>query len=53
MSDIDLERGIIKTNGKGSKERFARIGVKTHKALWNYLAHRPKDAEYVAYLFYG
>ena len=47
MSDIDFERGIIKTNGKGSKERFARIGVKTQKVLWNYLAHRPKDAEYV------
>ncbi len=47
MSDIDFERGIIKTNGKGSKERFARIGVKTQKVLWNYLAHRPEDAEYV------
>ena len=47
MADIDLERGIIKTVGKGNKERFVRIGIKTQKALWNYLAHRPKDTDYV------
>lgn len=48
MSDIDLQTGIIKTNGKGNKERFVRIGVKTQKALWNYLAHRPVDTDYVS-----
>jgi site-specific recombinase XerD len=47
MSDIDLQTGIIKTNGRGNKERFARIGIKTQKALWSYIAHRPVDTEYV------
>ena len=47
LSDIDIERGIIKIVGKGNKERYARIGVKTQKALWNYLAHRPVEKEYV------
>jgi site-specific recombinase XerD len=46
-SDIDLQSGIIKTNGKGNKERFVRIGVKTQKALWNYMAHRPVDTEHI------
>ena len=47
ISDINIERGIIKVIGKGDKERFARIGVKTQKALWNYLAHRPINTDYV------
>ena len=41
LGDIDFKNGIIKTIGKGNKERCARIGVKTQKALWNYLAIRP------------
>ena len=48
LSDIDLDKGIIKAIGKGNKERYARIGVKTQKALWNYLAIRPFNTE--AYL---
>ncbi|MGD0856038.1 MAG: tyrosine-type recombinase/integrase, partial [Dehalococcoidia bacterium] len=47
LSDIDFKNGIIKTIGKGNKERYARIGVKTQKALWNYLAVRPVDTEHV------
>jgi site-specific recombinase XerD len=47
LSDINIEKGIIKIVGKGNKERYARIGVKTQKALWNYLAHRPVEKEYV------
>ena len=47
LSDINLDKGIIKTIGKGNKERFARIGIKTQKALWNYLARRPVDTDYV------
>jgi site-specific recombinase XerD len=47
LSDINIEKGIIKIIGKGNKERYARIGVKTQKALWNYLAHRPVEKEYV------
>lgn len=47
LGDIDFKNGIIKTIGKGNKERCARIGVKTQKALWNYLAIRPVDTEHV------
>jgi site-specific recombinase XerD len=47
LSDINIEKGIIKIVGKGNKERYARIGIKTQKALWNYLAHRPVEKEYV------
>jgi site-specific recombinase XerD len=47
LSDIDFKNGIIKTIGKGKKERYARIGVKTQKALWSYLAIRPIDTEHV------
>jgi len=47
LSDINLDKGIIETIGKGNKERYARIGVKTQKALWNYLTVRPVDTEYV------
>lgn len=47
LSDIDMDKGIIKTIGKGNKERYARIGVKMQKALWNYLTVRPVDTEHV------
>jgi site-specific recombinase XerD len=47
MSDINMEQGIIKVIGKGDKERLVRIGIKTQKALWNYLAHRPVDVDHV------
>lgn len=46
-SDINMEQGIIKVTGKGDKERLVRIGIKTQKALWNYLAHRPVEVDYV------
>ncbi|MFC2062615.1 tyrosine-type recombinase/integrase [Chloroflexota bacterium] len=47
MPDINMEQGIIKVLGKGDKERLARIGIKTQKALWNYRAHRPVDVDHV------
>ena len=47
ISDISANKDIIRVIGKGNKERYVRIGVKTQKALWNYLAHRPVDVEYV------
>jgi site-specific recombinase XerD len=47
MSDINMEQGIIRVIGKGNKERLVRIGLKTQKALWNYLAHRPVDVDHV------
>ena len=47
ISDISMDKDIIKVMGKGNKERYVRIGIKTQKALWNYLAHRPVDVEHV------
>jgi site-specific recombinase XerD len=40
LSDIAIEKGIIKVMGKGNKERLVRVGLKTQKALWTYLASR-------------
>ncbi|MFC1984531.1 tyrosine-type recombinase/integrase [Chloroflexota bacterium] len=34
ISDISKDKDIIKVVGKGNKERYVRIGVKTQKALW-------------------
>ena len=42
ISDIDLQRGIIRVRGKGSKERLVRMGLSTQKALWEYMALRDK-----------
>jgi site-specific recombinase XerD len=47
MSDVNVERGIIKVIGKGDKERLVRIGLKTQKALWSYLTRRDSYTEYV------
>jgi len=47
LYDINIEKGIIKIIGKGNKERYARVGIKTQKALWDYLAHRPVEEDYV------
>ena len=33
LSDINVEKGIIRVIGKGNKERLVRIGLKTQKAL--------------------
>ena len=47
MSDINIERGIIKVIGKGDKERLMRIGLKTQKALWSYLSRRNSEVNRV------
>ncbi len=47
LSDINVERGTIKVVGKGNKERLVRIGLKTQKALWSYLARRNNNMDYV------
>ena len=47
LSDLVIENGIIKVVGKGNKERLVRVGLKTQKVLWNYLARRNSDSEYV------
>lgn len=40
LRDIDIEHGLIKVNGKGSKERFVAFGKKAQKALLKYLLAR-------------
>jgi site-specific recombinase XerD len=40
LQDIDTKRGIIKVLGKGRRERLARVGLKTQKALWHYIVRR-------------
>jgi site-specific recombinase XerD len=48
LSDINnIERGIIRVTGKGNKERLVRIGLKTQKALWSYLARRDSNTDYI------
>lgn len=47
LSDINVERGIIKVIGKGNKERYVRIGLKTQKALWHYLTRRNSEVDFI------
>ena len=47
MSDINIERGIIRVIGKGNKERLVRIGLKTQKTLWSYFTRKYSDTEHV------
>lgn len=43
LEDIGTERGWIKVQGKGGKERVVRIGATAQKALWRYLTYRPDN----------
>ncbi|MFC1989612.1 tyrosine-type recombinase/integrase [Chloroflexota bacterium] len=47
MADINMEQGIIRVIGKGNKERLVRIGLKTQKALWGYIARRNSNSDIV------
>ena len=47
MNDINMEQGIIRVMGKGNKERLVRIGLKTQKALWGYVARRDSNSDTV------
>ena len=40
MKDVNIEAGIIKVMGKGSRERVVGLGTTTHKALLKYLRYR-------------
>lgn len=41
--ETNLEDGIVKVNGKGSKERIVPIGARVQRAIWKYLQfHRPE-----------
>jgi len=43
LSELDLERGILRTRGKGSKERIVPIGSKAVETLATYLTQgRPR-----------
>jgi integrase/recombinase XerD len=43
LSELDLEAGILRARGKGSKERIVPVGSKAIEALSAYLAHgRPR-----------
>jgi site-specific recombinase XerD len=44
VEDIDLNRGILSVMGKGSKQRLARMGLKTQKTLWKYMMLRGSSA---------
>lgn len=43
LSDLNLNNGIIRIMGKGSKERVVRIGLKAQKALLKYLLARKDE----------
>jgi len=47
MTDINMEQGIIRVLGKGNKEMLVRIGLKTQKALWGYVARRDSNSDVV------
>lgn len=43
IADYDSKRGRLHIRrGKGGKQRFVIIGLKTRRALWRYLADRPE-----------
>jgi integrase/recombinase XerC/integrase/recombinase XerD len=44
LGDIDIEREIIRVQGKGARERIVRVGTTAQKALLRYLLSR-KDKE--------
>ncbi len=45
--DVDMKRGVIIVMGKGSKQRLARLGLKTQKALWKYMLLRENSSHWL------
>jgi len=37
LGDLDLDRGRVKVNGKGAKERFVFFGNRCRRLLWRYI----------------
>jgi len=37
LEDIDLEGGMLKVSGKGSRKRLVPIGTRVQRALWKYI----------------
>ncbi|GAG37852.1 unnamed protein product, partial [marine sediment metagenome] len=45
VKNVNLDDGIVKVNGKGTKERIVPIGARVQRAIWKYLQHhRPQPA---------
>ena len=45
MDNVNLEDGMVKVLGKGSKERIVPFGAKVQRALWKYIQrYRPQPA---------
>jgi integrase len=42
VADVDLDQGLVKVTGKGSRTRIVPIGATTIRALDRYLRHRAK-----------
>jgi len=43
LKDINLDDGVVKVYGKGSKERIVPIGARVQRAMWKYLQrYRPQ-----------
>ena len=47
IGDIDLSQRILTVMGKGSKQRLARMGLKTQKALWRYVMLRGSSSPWL------
>ena len=47
VSDVNLERGVLRVRGKGYKERLVRMGFSTQKALWKYMLMRESAADWL------
>ncbi|MFC1950081.1 tyrosine-type recombinase/integrase [Chloroflexota bacterium] len=47
LEDVDMNRGILTVMGKGSKQRLARMGLKTQKALWRYMMLRESPVSWL------
>ena len=45
IADLDVRNAILKTYGKGKKERLIPFSPRTGQALWRYLATRKNDRQ--------
>ncbi|WP_312263082.1 tyrosine recombinase XerC [Candidatus Igneacidithiobacillus taiwanensis] len=50
LGDLDLAAGLVRVQGKGSKQRIVPVGRMAKAALRRYLAQRPQGAETALFL---
>ena len=50
MTDVDMQRCVVKVLGKGSKERLIPFGEQAYEALNNYLSDRDKSSSKEVFL---